>query len=168
MILDAESATVRRRQNTSREWEVLSSPSVDSGQFEVHYSSTSCNSSPNQSGSNASDPGDDNDPNCIRMSSLAMVQRCSTLPRNYRKILNQQNEDNSRSSPSYSVATSFPGTLPTNMQVHQVCTNINTAIRSIPNIFSRFQSDNLDERFRLRRLWFQCLRWPLRERDLHQ
>jgi len=115
-VYTAESATVRRRQNTSREWEVHSSPSVDSGQFEVHYS-TSSNSSPNQSGS---DPGEGNDASCIRMSDLAMVQRCSTLPRNYRKIINQHNEDNTRTSPSYSMTASFPGTLPSNVQVHQI------------------------------------------------
>ena len=141
--LIAESATVRRRQNNSREWEVLSSPSLDSGQFEVTFNAPGCNSTTNSNfrpadsnanpaaSSTLSDPGgggsnsggnfDASDTaNCIRMSDLVLVQRCSTLPRNYRKIISQRSDDNTKSPATYSLSPPFPMALPANMEIHQV------------------------------------------------
>lgn len=128
---------MRRRQNNSRDnqcWDMLSSPSVDSGQFEVQ-----CNvivngpvPSPANSGASGTSPGQQGseaepvEP-VIRMSDLALVQRCNTLPRNYRKISHPQRPDadscsnTSRTSPIYCLAPSFPGSqLPSNLEVHQV------------------------------------------------
>jgi len=145
----AESATVRRRQNNSnsREWEMLSSPSVDSGQFEVQCnvivngpvpssnSPTNNNQSVETTSSNQLENGTNSIASTdaavvgggiIRMSDLALVQRCSTLPRNYRKIVHpgpQPNNtvNNSRASPVYCLAPAFSGSqLPPNVEIHQV------------------------------------------------
>ncbi|KAI9556182.1 hypothetical protein GHT06_018756 [Daphnia sinensis] len=135
-IYTAESATVRRRQNNNREqsWDMLSSPSVDSGQFEVQCNvivdgpvpspaNSAAGSSPGQQGNDAetAEP-------VIRMSDLALVQRCSTVPRNYRKISHPQQRpdadscsNTSRASPIYCLAPAFPGSqLPSNLEIHQV------------------------------------------------
>lgn len=142
----AESATVRRRQNNSnsREWEMLSSPSVDSGQFEVQCnvivngpvpspdSPTNNNPSVETASSNQLENATSNPSNdaavgggVIRMSDLALVQRCSTLPRNYRKIIHPapqtNNTCNPRASPIYCLAPAFSGSqLPPNVEIHQV------------------------------------------------
>lgn len=117
---------------------MLSSPSVDSGQFEVQ-----CNvivngpvpsSTHSAAGTSPGQPGSQAEPvePVIRMSDLALVQRCSTLPRNYRKIVHPQRPDadscsnnggsnNSRASPIYCLAPAFPGSqLPSNLEIHQV------------------------------------------------
>ncbi|XP_046453439.1 glutamate receptor-interacting protein 2-like isoform X2 [Daphnia pulex] len=140
-IYTAESATVRRRQNNNREqcWDMLSSPSVDSGQFEVQCNvivngPVPSSSSPANSAAGTS-PGQQQQDGCevetaepvIRMSDLALVQRCSTLPRNYRKLTHPQRPDTdncsntSRASPIYCLAPAFPGSqLPSNLEIHQV------------------------------------------------
>lgn len=112
---------------------MLSSPSVDSGQFEVQCNvivdgpvpspaNSASGTLPGQQGIDAetAEP-------VIRMSDLALVQRCSTLPRNYRKISHPQRPDadscsnTSRASPIYCLAPAFPGSqLPSNLEVHQV------------------------------------------------
>lgn len=118
---------MRRRQNRDQCWEMHSSPSVDSGQFEVQ-----CNvivngplPSPALMANSATNEAEHDEP-VIRMSDLALVQRCTTLPRNYRKLVQQRTTDenngnNARSSPIYCVAPSFSGShLPSNMQIHEV------------------------------------------------
>lgn len=132
---------MRRRQNNNREqcWDMLSSPSVDSGQFEVQCNvivngPVPSSSSPANSAAGTS-PGQQQQDGCevetaepvIRMSDLALVQRCSTLPRNYRKLTHPQRPDadncsnTSRASPIYCLAPAFPGSqLPSNLEIHQV------------------------------------------------
>jgi hypothetical protein len=118
---------------------MLSSPSVDSGQFEVQCNvivngPVPSSSSPANSAAGTS-PGQQQQDGCevetaepvIRMSDLALVQRCSTLPRNYRKLTHPQRPDadncsnTSRASPIYCLAPAFPGSqLPSNLEIHQV------------------------------------------------
>jgi hypothetical protein len=118
---------------------MLSSPSVDSGQFEVQCNvivngPVPSSSSPANSAAGTS-PGQQQQDGCevetaepvIRMSDLALVQRCSTLPRNYHKLTHPQRPDTdncsntSRASPIYCLAPAFPGSqLPSNLEIHQV------------------------------------------------
>lgn len=129
---------------------MLSSPSVDSGQFEVqcnviingpvppsNSSTTNSNSSStekssmlnppeNNSATDLPTPGDAvvSGGGVIRMSDLALVQRCNTLPRNYRKIVHPASGDgtnNPRASPVYYLSPAFSGSqLPSNVEIHQV------------------------------------------------
>ena len=131
---------MRRRQNNNREqcWDMLSSPSVDSGQFEVQCnvivngpvpspSNSSGTPSPGQQQQQQQGSDVETSEPVIRMSDLALVQRCSTLPRNYRKLNHPQRPDadncsnTSRASPIYCLAPAFPGSqLPSNLEIHQV------------------------------------------------
>jgi len=131
---------VRRRQTNNREqcWDMLSSPSVDSGQFEVQCnvivngpvpspSNSSGTPSPGQQQQQQQGSDVETSEPVIRMSDLALVQRCSTLPRNYRKLNHPQRPDadncsnTSRASPIYCLAPAFPGSqLPSNLEIHQV------------------------------------------------
>lgn len=76
----------------------------------------------NPAPSTLSDPGDPtSDTGVIRMSDLALVQRCSTLPRNYRKIISQRSEDGgSGKANGYGIVPPFPVNLPPCVEVHQV------------------------------------------------
>jgi hypothetical protein len=118
---------------------MLCSPSVDSGQFEVQCKvivngSVPSSSSPTNLAAGTS-PGQQQQDGevetaeqVIRMSDLALVQRCSTSPRNYRKLTHPQRPDaencrkSSRASPIYCLAPAFPGSqLPSNLEIiHQV------------------------------------------------
>lgn len=131
---------MRRRQTNNREqcWDMLSSPSVDSGQFEVQCnvivngpvpspSNSSGTPSPGQQQQQQQGSDVETSEPVIRMSDLALVQRCSTLPRNYRKLNHPQRPDadncsnTSRASPIYCLAPAFPGSqLPSNLEIHQV------------------------------------------------
>nr|CAH0110201.1 unnamed protein product [Daphnia galeata] len=139
-VYTAFNATVRRRQTNNREqcWDMLSSPSVDSGQFEVQCnvivngpvpspSNSSGTPSPGQQQQQQQGSDVETSEPVIRMSDLALVQRCSTLPRNYRKLNHPQRPDadncsnTSRASPIYCLAPAFPGSqLPSNLEIHQV------------------------------------------------
>jgi hypothetical protein len=117
---------------------MLSSPSVDSGQFEVQCnvivngpvpspSNSSGTPSPGQQQQQQQGSDVETSEPVIRMSDLALVQRCSTLPRNYRKLNHPQRPDadncskTSRASPIYCLAPAFPGSqLPSNLEIHQV------------------------------------------------
>jgi hypothetical protein len=118
---------------------MLSSPSVDSGQFEVQCnvivngpvpsSSSPANSAAGTSPGQQQQDGEvETAEQVIRMSDLALVQRCSTSPRNYRKLTHPQRPDaencskSSRASPIYCLAPAFPGSqLPSNLEIiHQV------------------------------------------------
>ena len=131
---------MRRRQTNNREqcWDMLSSPSVDNGQFEVQCnvivngpvpspSNSSGTPSPGQQQQQQQGSDVETSEPVIRMSDLALVQRCSTLPRNYRKLNHPQRPDadncsnTSRASPIYCLAPAFPGSqLPSNLEIHQV------------------------------------------------